>query len=219
MDNQLDKTLDIITIFNPDQDPIEVRYNNTPYGVIQPGKSMNLPRFLAEHATKHLIDQMLNRANVPTNNESKRKEAEAKIWLHEQSAIGETPKSQEELLAEKVAQLNAQPAPVPAPEPTPAPPPAPTPAVPQPEPQPEPEPVVEVTPEPTPAPVVEEAPAPTVAEIVEQPQSTEPTREQLYNYARGTLGMDLTDKNTQEALDKQDIPQLINTLGWTPPTA
>lgn len=44
----------------------------------------------------------------------------------------------------------------------------------------------------------------------------EPTREQLYTYAEKVLGMTLGDTKTKESLDSQEIPQLIETLGYDP---
>lgn len=50
----------------------------------------------------------------------------------------------------------------------------------------------------------------------ETPSDGQPTREQLYDYAKNTLAMTLDDEKTKKALDDQDIPQLIKTLGWEP---
>mgnify|MGYP000104589597 CR=1 FL=1 len=80
----MDNTLDIITVFNPDNEAFEIRYDNKSYGMIEPGKARRMPRFLARLTVKHLTDQVLNKLNLATNNVEARNIWLAKIVIDEE---------------------------------------------------------------------------------------------------------------------------------------
>jgi hypothetical protein len=98
----------IVTIKNVDVAPIEVIYNKTSYGVIEPGQIKRLPEFLARHATKHLINQILNRLNIPVSNMTEREKWASQIVVDHEQQIKEAPKTKEEALQAEIDRLNAE---------------------------------------------------------------------------------------------------------------
>lgn len=102
----MDDSLDIITVFNPDTEPFHIVYNNQSYGYIEPQKARRMARFIAKLAVKHLIDQVLNRLQLPTNNQSKRDELAAKIILEEEVYALPSPVSQDEKIRQDMEALN-----------------------------------------------------------------------------------------------------------------
>lgn len=187
MDNNDPRSADIITVQNVDTEPIDIIYDGKSWGTIVPGQIRRFPRFLAEHAVKHLIDQILNRLEKATNNKVLRQEWAQKIVIDEETTFQPRALTPEEKLQRDLDSLNkqsdlelvlnrAKAAQAAAAEPTPpeiapAPAPLPTPPVVLPEDTNTPPPVVEqpVAPvQPTPDPVVE-TPVPATPEPVVTP--------------------------------------------------
>jgi hypothetical protein len=97
-----------ITLQNPDKEGIEIRYDGQSYGVLEPGTQMTLPYFLADHVTKHLINQILNRLKIPLNNQIKRDEWRSKIVINEDQYRQSAPLTQQQILQKQIDELNAR---------------------------------------------------------------------------------------------------------------
>lgn len=78
---------DIVTLNNIDSEDFVFEYDksrgNYPY-TIKAGSIARLPRFLAEHALKHLIDKLLNKRKIKTNNEAARADLRDQIYVNEE---------------------------------------------------------------------------------------------------------------------------------------
>lgn len=99
----------IVTIQNVHSKPIDVIYNNTNYGTIQPGEIKRLPEFLARHTTKHLINQILNTLKIPVNNMTEREKWASKIVVEKEDSGQPTKiESKEEMIRRQISELNAQ---------------------------------------------------------------------------------------------------------------
>jgi hypothetical protein len=231
MDSNDPRSADIITVQNVDTEPIDIIYDGKSWGTIVPGQIRRFPRFLAEHAVKHLIDQILNRLEKPTNNKVLRQEWASKIVIDEESTFQPRALTAEEKLQKEVEQLNKQSdlelvlnrarasqaanaAPVldqtpPAPAPVPA-----TPVVlPVDTNTPPPAPAVEQPIEPpTPAPVVE-TPAPVVnPDIPATPPVTENPVSDTPPAAEDAI--DTTDNVAEEAPVDPSLPTREALYGW-----
>lgn len=97
---------DIVTIQNIDNEPHEVVYDKMSYGTIEAGQTRQLPMFLASHATKHIIDHILNKKSVMITNISERQKLAEKMLVNVQKVVVPAQKTEAELLKEKVNQLN-----------------------------------------------------------------------------------------------------------------
>jgi hypothetical protein len=100
---------DIITIKNITGKDFTFAYAKAEGGrayTIPNGATMMFPRFLAAHAVKHMIDQVLNDTKQKTNNEVKRIELAEKIIVNEETYCQEPTPSQADLLNKQVEELN-----------------------------------------------------------------------------------------------------------------
>lgn len=228
---------DIITIRNIDNEDFTFEYGrsegNYPY-TIKVGETARYPRFLAEHAVKHLIDKILNKQKTKTNNAIARQQLADQIVMSEDVFQRRPQLSEAERLRHEVEELN-QPsdldlvldrvkknaeATIPKKE-SEIPTDTPTPTPPQEEKfeeiekdklQKPKEPVQpEETPKPTPTVV---SPEPTATDSDEKPEAlTLPTRQQLYEYAVNTIKIELTP-DTRKAFDKMSITKLVKELDY-----
>ncbi len=80
----MDNSLDIITVFNPDNEVFYIRYDNKSYGIIEPGKARRMPRFMAKLVIKHLVDQCINKENGNTADQALRDKWLSSIVIDEE---------------------------------------------------------------------------------------------------------------------------------------
>jgi hypothetical protein len=208
---------DIVTIQNIDDEDFVFEYarseGNPPY-TIPAGAVKRYPRFLAEHAVKHLIDKILNKGKIKTNNMKAREELASQIVLEVENLQPDTVETPAQKLNKEVDTLNKpsdldtilkkrKESPAPAIEVPPA--------------------------DSTPAPVEEkfegqdEDKGPTAGPEVDTTDGEEtqtpnvvkamPTRAQLYEHATKGMNMVLDDK-TKARLDKMKISELIKELQY-----
>lgn len=190
------KQNDIITLMNPDNEDFEFEYNraegNLPY-IIPAGEVRRFPGWLAAHGLKHLIDLLITKSGKKTNNVVLRQEWATKIVISTESLQRKREPSEADLLREKIKDLN------------------------QPSDlelllnqrsakdeveQREKEPEVKETPKPKePDPV-----------LVKEPKNI-PTRNELLDYARNTLKMNM-DEKTVKNLKKMKVADLIKELNY-----
>lgn len=99
----------IVTLHNIDDEDFEFEYNrsegNAPY-MIPAGETARYPKFLADHALKHLIDKILTKKDIKTNNEPARMEVANQIVIGEESIRGEPKLNEAEKLRREVDELN-----------------------------------------------------------------------------------------------------------------
>jgi len=99
----------VVTLHNIDDEDFEFEYNrsegNSPY-VIPAGEIARYPKFLADHALKHLTDKILTKKSVKINNEPARMEVANQIVVGEESIRGEPKVSESEKLRKEVEELN-----------------------------------------------------------------------------------------------------------------
>ena len=103
------KDYDIITLHNIDTEDFIFEYDrssgNAPY-TIPAGEVRRFPRFLAEHALKHLIDTILTKRKEKTNNETLRGDLASQIVISEEDFQQPVVKSESDKLSEEVEKLN-----------------------------------------------------------------------------------------------------------------
>lgn len=108
MDNK-PQEYDIVTIQNIDIEDFVFEYNRSagtrPY-TIKAGEIARYPRFLADHAVSKLIDQILTRKKIRTNDKMMRLKYAQKIVLSEEIILPENKVSEGERLNKKVDELN-----------------------------------------------------------------------------------------------------------------
>lgn len=101
---------DIVTIKNIDTEDFEFSYNRSAPGsrtyTIKAGETANYPRFLADHAVSHLIDQVLTAKKIRTNDKMMRIKYAQKIVISEQIIIPEAQPTEGERLSKQVDELN-----------------------------------------------------------------------------------------------------------------
>lgn len=101
---------DIVTIKNIDTEDFEFSYNRSAPGsrtyTIKAGDTANYPRFLADHAVSHLIDQVLTSKKIRTNDKMMRLKYAQKIVISEQIILPEVQPTEGEKLAKQVEDLN-----------------------------------------------------------------------------------------------------------------
>jgi len=99
----------IVTLHNIDDEDFVFEYNksegNSPY-VMPCGEVARYPKFLADHALKHLIDKILTKKGVKTNNEIARTEVANQIVIGAESIRGEPKPTEVERLRKEVEELN-----------------------------------------------------------------------------------------------------------------
>lgn len=98
---------DIVTIQNVDDEPHDIVFDSRSYGLIDAGQTRRLPRFLASHAMKHIIDHVLNKQNKPVNNQIERRNLADKILVGVEKVTQSAPQTESDLLKERVAELNS----------------------------------------------------------------------------------------------------------------
>ena len=100
---------DIVAIQNIDDEDFVFEYDrsrgNFPH-IIPAGQVKRFPRFLAEHAVKHLIDKILTKRKERTNNEPLRQSLAEQIVINEEVLQQPPVKSEAEKLKETVDNLN-----------------------------------------------------------------------------------------------------------------
>lgn len=100
---------DIVTIQNVDVNEFTFEFNKSqgtrPY-TIKAGEIARYPRFLADHAVSKLIDQILTRKKIRTNDKMMRLKYAQKIVLSEEIILPETKATEGEILNKKVDELN-----------------------------------------------------------------------------------------------------------------
>jgi len=101
---------DVVTLQNPDDEDFIFEFDrsrgNYPY-TIKAGAVARFPRFLADHALKHLIDKLLNKQHIKTNNEAARANLRDKIFVGEEVFQQGPQESEAERLKQEVEALNA----------------------------------------------------------------------------------------------------------------
>lgn len=109
MSDAIPQEYDIVTIQNVDVNEFTFEFNKSagtrPY-TIKAGEIARYPRFLADHAVSKLIDQILTRKKLRTNDKAMRLKYAQKIVLSEEIILPESKKTEGEILNEKVDQLN-----------------------------------------------------------------------------------------------------------------
>ena len=99
----------IIALHNIDTEDFTFEYDrssgNYPY-TIPAGEIRRFPAFLASHALKHLIDKILTKRNIKTDNETARAELREQIVISEEAFQQEKQKTEAEVLKEQVETLN-----------------------------------------------------------------------------------------------------------------
>ena len=198
---------DVVAIQNVDDEDFVFEYDrsrgNYPY-VIPAGQIKRFPRFLAEHALKHLIDKILTKQKVKTSNEPMRQNLASQIVINEEVFQRPMVESESDKMRKEIDRMN---------EPS------------------ELESILkkqrgadkqEHPPNPPPdtAKVEEEKFAglgPTIdttekpVEIKEEVKAV-PSRNEIYAYAQSKLGMTL-DEKTKKEWDKMKVPELLKNVG------
>ena len=199
---QLQRTsdYDIISLHNIDDEDFIFEYDraagNPPY-VIPANTVKRYPRFLANHALKHLIDKILTKKDKKTNNEVARQDLAAQIVINEETFQSPVEKSEVEKNRELVESMNKpsdleqilqkQKAKAPS-----------------------------VPPGVVPSTALPEDKDEEEFEGLEKSEQEEvkpvPTRKEIYAYAQNTLKMVLDEKTTKN-LDKMKIEDLLKEVG------
>ena len=202
---QKSSSYDIVSLQNITGKDFVFEYNKSEGGypyVIPANAVRRFPRFLAEHALKHLIDQVLNERKMKTNNETIRQELASQIVVQEEVFQQGVQKSEAERQAEIVKELN----------------------------KPSDLEIVlkkqkerlaeadKVVPNPDQVVVEEEKEEEVFEELKDQPKEPiqevkpVPTRREIYDYAEKTLKMTLDEKELKK-LDKLKVEDLLKELG------
>ena len=103
------KSQDIITLQNTDDEDFMFEYNaseGNPAYLTRAGEVARFPRFLAQHALKHLIDKILNKRGDRTNNRVLRLELADSIIIDTEKVSQVAELSDTQKLAKKVESLN-----------------------------------------------------------------------------------------------------------------
>src|SRR3990167_4719587 len=100
---------DIISLHNIDSDDFVFEYDksggNPPY-LIPANTVRRYPRFLAEHALKHLIDKILTKKKMKTNNDTERQDLASQIVVSEETFQSGPIKTEAERTQEMVREMN-----------------------------------------------------------------------------------------------------------------
>jgi hypothetical protein len=120
----------ILSLFNPLKEEFTFRWDKIPY-TVGAGKTLNLPKFLAEHGAKHLVDYIIlhqdtwaelgitrkdkgdkiNNEGIVTNEPDWTKDREPILKMvlkGEKQLEDESPKTESEKIKEKVKKLNEE---------------------------------------------------------------------------------------------------------------
>ena len=101
---------DIVSLQNIDDEDFIFEFDssrgNYPY-TIKAGTVARFPRFLADLALKHLIDKLLNKQKIKTNNEAARANLRDKIFIGEEVFQQGPQEGEAERLRQEVEALNA----------------------------------------------------------------------------------------------------------------
>jgi len=188
---------DIITFMNIDTEPFEIQYDmssptNRYYDVLQPQEVRRLPNFIAAHALRHLIDQILNRRDVRTSNITERERLASQIIIGQEKRALTPMKSPDQIAIEEIDAYNK---------------PSDLEMI-----------LKRKEEEVVDAPLGEdETPPPEAGEVEEfaglKEEKAKPTRDELYAHARTKLGM-ILDKKTLKKFDDMSISELIKELSY-----
>jgi hypothetical protein len=100
---------DIITIKNTDEEDFTFEYDrsrgNYPY-TIKAGEIKRFPRFLADHAVKHLINKILHKKNIRVDNEAARAAEASEIYIGEEMFQQTPEENVADLTRKTVEELN-----------------------------------------------------------------------------------------------------------------
>ena len=100
---------DIISLHNITDDDFVFEYDksagNPPY-LIPANTVRRYPRFLAEHALKHLIDKILTKKKMKTNNDTERQDLASQIVVSEETFQSGPIKTEAERTQEMVREMN-----------------------------------------------------------------------------------------------------------------
>ena len=100
---------DVVTLRNVDEEDFVFEYDrsagNFPH-VIPAGEIRRFPRFLAEHALKHLIDKILNKRKERTSHEALRAELASQIVVDEEVIQKQPVISEAERQQKQIEELN-----------------------------------------------------------------------------------------------------------------
>ena len=199
---------DVVALQNIDDEDFVFEYDrsrgNYPY-MIPAGQIKRFPRFLAEHALKHLIDKILTKRKEKTSNGNLRQALASEIVINEevfQKPVVENeadkmrkeidrmnqPSELESILKKQRAADNQEPLPNPPPD------------------------AVKVEEEKFAGlgPTIDTTEKP-VEEVKEEVKAL-PTRREIYGYATGKLGMTL-DEKTKKEWDKMKVEELLKNVG------
>ena len=207
MDNPQISHYDVVALQNIDDEDFVFEYDrshgNYPY-IIPAGQVKRFPRFLAEHALKHLIDKILTKRKEKTNNDTLRQALAGEIVINEEVFQRPVVEGEADKLRKEVDRMN-QPSELEA--------------------------ILkkqrgadkqELPPNPPPdtAKAEEEKFAglgPTI-DTTEKPVEIKvevkavPTRNEIYAYAQNKLGMTL-DEKTKKEWDKMKVDELLKNVG------
>lgn len=199
---------DVVALRNIDDEDFVFEYDrsrgNYPY-LIPAGQIKRFPRFLAEHALKHLIDKILTKRKEKTSNENLRQVLASEIVINEEVFQKPAAENAADKLRQEVDLLN-RPSELESilkkqrsadkQEPPPAPP---SETV-----QAEDEKFAGLGP-------TEDTTDQPPAEVKEEVKAV-PTRNEIYAYAQNKLGLTL-DEKTKKEWDKMKIPELLKEVG------
>lgn len=105
------KNWDQVAIHNIDDEDFVFQYDasqgSSPY-VIPAGEVKRLPKFLAKHALKHLVDKILNKRNIRINHEPARRDLMEQIVVGEEKFDLPAPKTDTEKTNEVIDEMNRQ---------------------------------------------------------------------------------------------------------------
>ena len=195
---------DVVALQNIDDEDFVFEYDrshgNYPY-VIPAGQVKRFPRFLAEHALKHLIDKILTKRKQKTNNEPLRQALAGEIVINEEVFQRPVVEGEADKMRKEIDRMN-QPSELEAilkkqrgaekKEETVVPP-----VVPEEEKFAGLGPTIDTT----------EKPVETKEEV-----KAVPTRNEIYAYAQNKLGMTL-DEKTKKEWDKMKVDELLKNVG------
>lgn len=96
---------DIVTLKNVDNEDFEFMYDKRPY-YMPVGQLRRFPRFLADHAVKHLVDKLCNKNDVRTSDDAARARFAAQIVVQVETFEEPPARTQADITADRVAELN-----------------------------------------------------------------------------------------------------------------
>jgi|GEM_PF-4445700 len=95
-----------ITLTNLAAEPFDCIYNSASYGLLVKGQTRTFPQSMANIFLKHLVDSIMNERNESTADLGKRSAYTQQIVLNITAAVQEAPKTENQLLEDKISQMN-----------------------------------------------------------------------------------------------------------------